>query len=95
MRTVTQLVTLFGAIVVLLLVCTEMTSANPLTLNSPAVQSRVPSFEVSSPMLAAQQSRSAMVQTLTCTNPTCSAQCRGRGYRRGSCTIGRCFCSYV
>uniref|UniRef100_A0A182JZC3 Invertebrate defensins family profile domain-containing protein n=1 Tax=Anopheles christyi TaxID=43041 RepID=A0A182JZC3_9DIPT len=93
MRTVTQLVTLFGAIALMLLVFTEMTSANPLPQNSPAEQSRIQSNEVPSPLVA--QSRSAMVQTLTCTNPTCAAQCRGRGYRRGSCTIGRCFCSYV
>uniref|UniRef100_A0A675B3K4 Defensin n=1 Tax=Anopheles darlingi TaxID=43151 RepID=A0A675B3K4_ANODA len=49
----------------------------------------------SNPLLMGSQSRVGMVQTLTCTNPTCLAQCRGRGYRRGSCQIGRCFCSYV
>ncbi|XP_041771109.1 uncharacterized protein LOC121593103 [Anopheles merus] len=94
MRTRAQLVTLFGAIAVLLLVSTDMTFANPLSPNSPAEQPYMQPFQMASAPLVAQ-SRSAMVQTLTCTNPTCSAQCRGRGYRRGSCTIGRCFCSYV
>uniref|UniRef100_A0A2C9H4E6 Invertebrate defensins family profile domain-containing protein n=1 Tax=Anopheles maculatus TaxID=74869 RepID=A0A2C9H4E6_9DIPT len=90
MRTGVQLVAMFGVTFVLLLVFTEMASANPLSLNS---ELRLQSYEL--PAAGSVQSRSAMVQTLTCTNPTCSAQCRGRGYRRGSCTIGRCFCSYV
>ncbi|XP_556059.4 uncharacterized protein LOC3289964 [Anopheles gambiae] len=94
MRTIAQLVALFGAIALLVLVSTEMTFANPLSPNSPAERPHIQPFQMASAPLVAQ-SRSAMVQTLTCTNPTCSAQCRGRGYRRGSCTIGRCFCSYV
>uniref|UniRef100_A0A182Y0R0 Invertebrate defensins family profile domain-containing protein n=2 Tax=Anopheles stephensi TaxID=30069 RepID=A0A182Y0R0_ANOST len=85
-----QLVALFSVTLALLLVFTEMASANPLSAHS---ELRLQSYELPAPSVV--QSRSAMVQTLTCTNPTCSAQCRGRGYRRGSCTIGRCFCSYV
>ncbi|XP_050076023.1 uncharacterized protein LOC126563422 [Anopheles maculipalpis] len=90
MRTGMQLITLFSVTLVLLLAFAEMASSNPLSLNS---ESRLQAYEL--PSASGVQSRSAMVQTLTCTNPTCSAQCRGRGYRRGSCTIGRCFCSYV
>uniref|UniRef100_A0A3F2YVC5 Invertebrate defensins family profile domain-containing protein n=1 Tax=Anopheles culicifacies TaxID=139723 RepID=A0A3F2YVC5_9DIPT len=92
MRALTQLVALFAVTLVLLLVFTEMASSNPISLTIP-MRMQQPSYEV--PFAGDAQSRSAMVQTLTCTNPTCSAQCRGRGYRRGSCTIGRCFCSYV
>uniref|UniRef100_A0A182WLT6 Invertebrate defensins family profile domain-containing protein n=1 Tax=Anopheles minimus TaxID=112268 RepID=A0A182WLT6_9DIPT len=93
MRTITQLVAMFAVTLALLLAFTEMASANPLSPNSPDIQTRMQFYEV--PSSGDAQSRSAMVQTLTCTNPTCAAQCRGRGYRRGSCTIGRCFCSYV
>ncbi|XP_049290875.1 uncharacterized protein LOC125767939 [Anopheles funestus] len=89
MRTIAQLVALFAV----LLVFIEMATSSPLSPNSPDIQTRMQSYE--SPFSSERQARSAMVQTLTCTNPTCAAQCRGRGYRRGSCTIGRCFCSYV
>ncbi|XP_052898324.1 uncharacterized protein LOC128305075 [Anopheles moucheti] len=93
MRTITQLVALVGVTLALLLVFTEMAASSPLSLDSPVIQTRMQPNEL--PISGGVQSRSAMVQTLTCTSPTCGAQCRGRGYRRGSCTIGRCFCSYV
>uniref|UniRef100_A0A182R0V4 Invertebrate defensins family profile domain-containing protein n=1 Tax=Anopheles farauti TaxID=69004 RepID=A0A182R0V4_9DIPT len=93
MRTL-QLATLFEAVMVVLLLFSEMAFCNPLTQDALEVQSRLqPSFGM--PDVDGVHSRSAMVQTLTCTNPNCLAQCRGRGYRRGSCNIGRCFCSYV
>uniref|UniRef100_A0A023ED53 Putative knottins n=1 Tax=Aedes albopictus TaxID=7160 RepID=A0A023ED53_AEDAL len=44
---------------------------------------------------AVERSAKMFVQTLNCTSPNCKAQCKGRGYRTGSCQIGRCFCSYV
>uniref|UniRef100_A0A182NJY8 Invertebrate defensins family profile domain-containing protein n=1 Tax=Anopheles dirus TaxID=7168 RepID=A0A182NJY8_9DIPT len=93
MRTV-QLATLCGAVLVVLLVLTEVAFCNPLSLDASEVQSRV-QLGYDLPSAVGAQSRNAMVQTLTCTSPNCLAQCRGRGYRRGSCTIGRCFCSYV
>ncbi|KAL1376392.1 hypothetical protein pipiens_016918 [Culex pipiens pipiens] len=52
----------------------------------------VPEAEMVAPI---NVSKRQFVQTLTCTNPNCSAQCKGRGYRSGRCQIGRCFCSYV
>uniref|UniRef100_A0A8W7NZQ2 Invertebrate defensins family profile domain-containing protein n=1 Tax=Anopheles atroparvus TaxID=41427 RepID=A0A8W7NZQ2_ANOAO len=82
----------FGAMLVIVLpMLTGQASANPLSID----------FFDSSPVQSPEertldfQPRVGMVQTLTCTNPNCMAQCRGRGYRRGSCQIGRCFCSYV
>uniref|UniRef100_A0A2M4B0F8 Putative defensin 4 n=2 Tax=Anopheles triannulatus TaxID=58253 RepID=A0A2M4B0F8_9DIPT len=68
----------------LLLILIAPSNSNPLLMDSSDDSA-----------IGLSQSRVGMVQTLTCTNPTCQAQCRGRGYRRGSCQIGRCFCSYV
>uniref|UniRef100_A0A182FY38 Uncharacterized protein n=1 Tax=Anopheles albimanus TaxID=7167 RepID=A0A182FY38_ANOAL len=69
---------------ILLMILITPSNSNPLLMDSS-----------DNSAIGLSQSRVGMVQTLTCTNPTCLAQCRGRGYRRGSCQIGRCFCSYV
>ncbi|KFB48208.1 AGAP005416-PA-like protein [Anopheles sinensis] len=81
----------FGALLVSLMLTGEA-NGNPLAQGVAA--DGVPMQGNEEPALSFQ-SRVGMVQTLTCTNPNCLAQCRGRGYRRGSCQIGRCFCSYV
>ncbi|XP_053676558.1 uncharacterized protein LOC128726758 [Anopheles nili] len=91
MRTM-QLVTLLSAVLVVLMMFIELASPSP-ALSNPQEMTSFESDETYGPV--GVQFRVGMVQTLTCANPTCSAQCRGRGYRRGSCNIGRCFCSYV